>query len=169
MTNRCESCANRRISIRELSRIRVNPSVNRRTCRASQESESKMTILAVSIRAFAADSRKFTQIRTHSRRIRGWIRAHSRRIRFPRIPQDSPGFPRIPPRIYAHSRSCPKCTGFARIYADSRKFATDIRRFTDGFTPIRESSRMDIRRFAQDSQRLVIILPGANPRMGTAT
>ena len=30
MTNRCESCANRRISICELSRIRVNPSANRR-------------------------------------------------------------------------------------------------------------------------------------------
>ena len=118
-----------------------------------------MTILAVPIRAFAADSRKFTQIRTHSRRIRGWIRAHSRRIRGP-IPKDSQRFPRIPqdsPRIYADSRICPNSQGFARIYADSRKFATDIRRFADGFTRIRESSRMDIRRFAQDLQRLVII------------
>jgi hypothetical protein len=82
-------------------------------------------------------------------RICGWIRKDS--PRFPRIPQDSP-------RIYADSRICPKFTGFARIYGDSRNFATDIRRFADGFTRIRESSRMDIRRLAQDSQRLVIIL-----------
>ena len=113
-----------------------------------------MTVLAVPICAFAADSRKFTQIRTHSRRIRGWIRAHSRRIRGP-IPQDSPGFPRIP-------QGFTLIRGFAQIHKDSRGYTpiretTDIRRFADAFTRIRESSRMDIRRFAQDSQRLVII------------
>ena len=112
-----------------------------------------MTILAVSIRAFVTDPQAFTRIREDSRmdsrgfadgfaRIRGWIRKDS--PRFPRIPQDSP-------RIYADSRIRPKFTGFARIYGDSRNFATDIRRFADGFTQIRESSWMDIRGFAQDS------------------
>ena len=138
-----------------------------------------MTIPAVvSIRAFAADSRKFTQIRTHSRRIRGWIRAHSRRIRGP-IPQDFTRFPRIP----QDSRICPNSQDMTyedsrgytpirqnshRIYADSRTdlhgFAkvrgwiyADSQGFADGYTQIRESSPMDIRGFAGDSQRIYII------------
>ena len=151
--NFCESATNARM---DTARIAIS---SQRSLRSRHKKTGIMAILAVPIRAFAADSRKFTQIRTHSRRIRGWIRAHSRRIRG-LIPEDSPRFPRIPqdsPRIYADSRICPTFTGSARIYADSRKFARHVRRFAHGFTRIRESSRMDIRGFAQDSQRLVII------------
>ena len=67
-----------------------------------------------------------------------------------------PGFPRIP-------QGFTPIRGFAQIHrirADIRRFAkvcNGIRRFADGFTRIRKSSRMDICRFAQDSQRLVII------------
>ena len=96
------------------------------------------TLIAVSIRAFATDPQGFTRIREDSRMD---SRMDSRGFA-------DPGFPRIP-------HGFTRIRGFA--YADSRKFATDIRRFADGFTRIRESLRMDIRRFAQGSQRLAII------------
>jgi hypothetical protein len=87
-----------------------------------------MTILAVSIRAFATDPQGFTRIREDSRMDSQG---------FPKIPQDSPGFPK-------DLRGFADLPKIHRIRADIRRFA----KFRNGYTPIRGWIYADSRKFA---------------------